>query len=68
MGQQVLLQAKKNHIKNNPDHDVFCGMNFIECVSCKKHAHIISWPPVNVYLLLHDKKYRFTERIETNEF
>ena len=64
---QVLRDARNAHVNRHPDHKVWVGLNFVECVTCGAHAHIASryqeFP-----LIRHDSTRRIYEGIQAEDF
>ncbi|GAG20443.1 unnamed protein product [marine sediment metagenome] len=40
MDHRLLLEARDAHIARTKHKGVFIGVNGVECLQCKKHAHI----------------------------
>jgi len=63
--QILLLLAAKSHRERTGHPAVFRGMNFVECESCKRHAHIHN---ATGQLVLHDAEYHSVEIVKPEDF
>jgi hypothetical protein len=57
---QTLNAYAQQHIKNNPKHRIIIGLNFVECVDCKEHAHYYAAG----YMIKHNSNYSINEKVE----
>ena len=49
----VLVAAKIGHQRTTGHQEVFLGANFVECMTCGKHAHVV--PSYEKPLLVHGR-------------
>jgi hypothetical protein len=59
---KILLKARTAHTKRTGHRRTMIGMNFLDCLVCNRHAHI-----VNGKLYLHGRDNKQTE-IKPEEF
>lgn len=53
----LMLIAMRMHKRLHPDCDVVMGANFVECLTCGRHAHFTGTDPERP-LLLHSSEHR----------
>jgi hypothetical protein len=54
------LQHSNKHVENNESCHVVQGLNFVECLTCKDHAHYIR-PGI---MLQHNSDYSIRNKIK----
>ncbi len=61
----LLWQAARSHHTRMGCCQVFVGNNFVDCMVCRRHAHIHS---ATGQLVLHDAAYHSVEVIKPEDF
>jgi len=65
MSNKLLLEASNAHSTRTGHKHIFLGLNFIECLQCRKHAHLTS---DGMRLIVHDANHRHIETIDAKDF
>ena len=65
MYDKLLLEARRAHRTRTEHTHVFIGMNFVECLQCRKHAHLTS---DGMRLVVHDSSHKAVETIDAEDF
>jgi len=65
MNNKLLLEAHKVHVMRTGHKHIFIGMNFVECLQCRKHAHLTA---NGLRLIVHDANHKHVETIDAEDF
>jgi len=65
MYSKLLLEARKAHNTRTGHKHIFIGLNFIDCLECRKHAHLTSDCQ---RLIAHAAHHKHVETIDAKDF
>ena len=65
MYDKLLLEARNAHATRTEHKNIFVGVNFVECLQCRKHAHLTS---DGKRLIVHDANHERVETIDAKDF
>ena len=65
MYDKLLLDARNAHATRTEHKHIFVGQNFVECLQCRKHAHLTS---DGMRLMVHDSNHKCMETIDAKDF
>lgn len=61
----VLVEARNAHRQRTGHTHIFIGANFLECLECRKHAHMTD---DCLQLIAHDARHHNEDTIDAKDF